>query len=489
MDINYILKSLIDGSIISVLLVTLIFLIRVIFKKRIQPRFLYYLWIIVFIKMLMPYGLESKFSIYQMADFRNEEIVDTNNKELSKENLIIDFNNFLNIKEEDEVTRVNFKNNSLRSSIFIFWFIGVLFLTICNLFSYKRIKKIIKISRENSQWEKDIEKIKKQLGINNKIRVIETDIVGSPSIMGILKPVIFLPCNLKEKLSKEEFKYIFFHELTHLKSKDLIIINIVEIIKTIYWFNPFIYIAIKMMKKDCELSCDYAVLGYLNNEENIKYGNTIIKVIENIKVKRQLSFATYIGKNKREVKGRIEMIIKNKKFGKKSMIIGISLTLALSAIALIVCSINRIEDKKILINNDGKVEDKTLEEPYSDFFNENEKIVLEEIRKYAKKNNRKIDVNSGASTIITLPESFDVIKGDSEVGKTMKILNEESKKEGYDFTDYLGEEVYIGIATVDEGENTIVAMVKDEKLIALFNDKKLSQQQFMEIFSTLSTTR
>ncbi|WP_055070142.1 M56 family metallopeptidase [Clostridium massiliamazoniense] len=79
-----------------------------------------------------------------------------------------------------------------------------------------------------------------------------------------------MPNDLKVKLDEEEIKYIFLHEIMHLKNKHTLIAIIAVIIRIIHWFNPFIYVFLKVMNIDCELACDYDALKRLNKDKNIR---------------------------------------------------------------------------------------------------------------------------------------------------------------------------------------------------------------------------
>ena len=125
-----------------------------------------------------------------------------------------------------------------------------------------------------------------------------------------------------ENITSEELKYILLHELTHLKRKDNIIIWVSLIIKIIYWFNPIIIMAMNLMQRDCELACDTNVLNKVDYRENINYGMAILKVLNSINSNRQYIGTITMIRNKKDVKERISMISKNKKYGFKTLIIG-----------------------------------------------------------------------------------------------------------------------------------------------------------------------
>nr|WP_265328060.1 M56 family metallopeptidase [Clostridioides difficile] len=72
---------------------------------------------------------------------------------------------------------------------------------------------------------------------------------------------------------------MFRHELMHFKSKDLNLKYVILFLKTVYWFNPFIYIMDKHIDLDCELYCDERVLKNRNSEEKKDYALTILNAM------------------------------------------------------------------------------------------------------------------------------------------------------------------------------------------------------------------
>ena len=69
------------------------------------------------------------------------------------------------------------------------------------------------------------------------------------------------------------------HELSHYKGKDLVLNFFINILKTIYWFNPLLYIIFKRIRQDIELKADANVLKHLKPEENKEYAMTIINAL------------------------------------------------------------------------------------------------------------------------------------------------------------------------------------------------------------------
>ena len=99
-----------------------------------------------------------------------------------------------------------------------------------------------------------LEACKKVVGVKRNIIVQESSLITSPITLGILQPYIFLPHKTLEEFSLNKLKYVFLHELSHHKRKDVFINYVMWAFQIIYWFNPLVWIALKRMRIDRELA-------------------------------------------------------------------------------------------------------------------------------------------------------------------------------------------------------------------------------------------
>ncbi|WP_313956368.1 M56 family metallopeptidase, partial [Staphylococcus epidermidis] len=58
---------------------------------------------------------------------------------------------------------------------------------------------------------------------------------------------------------------------------ELILKELYVVFKMIFWFNGGVYISKRMMENECEKVCDRKVLKILNGDEDIGYGEWILK--------------------------------------------------------------------------------------------------------------------------------------------------------------------------------------------------------------------
>lgn len=351
-----IFRWILETSISASIIVLIILGIRRLIKNKVSPCILYYMWFVVIIKLVVPNGPESQISLYNIFS-KSEVSVEQKVDKVETRSI----NEEINISEEvkiesrlgeteDELykTQINNKTSylTLKEALGILWGLGVFILIIRSAYSYILIRKYVKGKEyHDSMIESILLENLKILSFRSKVRIILSNKFESPSLVGVIKPRIIIPENIMEKSSSEELKYILLHELTHLKRKDNIIIWFSLIIRIIYWFNPMIIFSMNLMQKDCEISCDANVLNKVDSKENIKYGMSILKVLSSINTNRRDPGVIAMIRNKKEVKERINMISKNKKYGAKSLIIGCVLIGVLCGVGLTSKTIAEIKEK------------------------------------------------------------------------------------------------------------------------------------------------
>lgn len=157
------------------------------------------------------------------------------------------------------------------------WIVGViLFLTVVLLsyILYLWHNRKQAVSMEDSPLLTDI---RKELNIRRHIRVRMSPTVGSPMLVGVFFPVIYIPCR---ELSKDMMRLVLLHELTHYKRKDLIVKWFSLLVNAVHWFNPLSYLVCANLSDACELSCDGKVTRNMNEEEQKQYMKTILALVE-----------------------------------------------------------------------------------------------------------------------------------------------------------------------------------------------------------------
>jgi antirepressor regulating drug resistance, predicted signal transduction N-terminal membrane component len=106
------------------------------------------------------------------------------------------------------------------------------------------------------------------------IKIVQTAAVEVPCCMGIFEKRILIP---DKKYSREELHYIILHEYTHLDNKDILTIQLINILCIVFWWNPFVYILKGDMYQSIEIRCDQTVTKKLKSAERGNYLTVILK--------------------------------------------------------------------------------------------------------------------------------------------------------------------------------------------------------------------
>ena len=320
-----------------------------ILSKRYSAKSLYYSWLIIVIGLIVPYWPKINVPAVNIKVKAPAEAILTKT--------------FLTVPAvtADTVTQVSnyapIKNTNLPSDLTnIQWwqFIAIIWVTGVIVYLFIHCLKHYRLVKVADRWSEDIkdeqvlalmESIKKDLGISGHISLHLCPNIGSPMMIGVFKPRILLPFVV---ISQGELRFILKHELVHYKRKDLWYRYLLLFATALHWFNPVIYLMIKVVNAQCELSCDAEVVRNSNKNTRYQYCETIAGLLENqSKIKTALSTNFYGGKN--GMKNRFLSIMDTRK--KRVGLFIICATLIITAGVGIVCAAVNSDSTRGLSNN------------------------------------------------------------------------------------------------------------------------------------------
>lgn len=195
------------------------------------------------------------------------------------------------------------------------WLTGVLALGIyvgVNSIAFLRI-----VRRERPLTDQKVlellEDCKAEIGVRTVLAVVATDKVKNASLFGFIRPRLLLPKTMVEAISQKELRYVFLHELGHLKRHDIYLGWLMCILQVMHWFNPLVWLAFYRVRADRELACDAFVLARTQADESKNYGQTVVSLLERFSQPRRLPAMAGILETKSELKRRITMIAHSNK--------------------------------------------------------------------------------------------------------------------------------------------------------------------------------
>lgn len=231
-------------------------------------------------------------------------------------------NNYNTIKSLNKLDKIS-KTTNFFEIIFLVWFIVFLIYFTFHVFCYINFRKNLmkNIYLTNNRYLLDsFNECKEKMKIKKNITIVENDLITTPMLIGILKPMIIFPSNISNILN---INPIIFHELTHFKRKDLFIKLIQMVILSIHWFNPIIYFFNKYLNNWCEISCDENAIKNLTLVEKYDYGNSLLNIASKKCPTPRL--VTTLSSNAKLLKLRLSLITSNKKHGFLNIIFSIIL--------------------------------------------------------------------------------------------------------------------------------------------------------------------
>ncbi|AOT69572.1 BlaR1 family beta-lactam sensor/signal transducer [Geosporobacter ferrireducens] len=325
---------LISTSFMASITACIILVLKVIFEHRLSAQWHYSIWFLLVARLALPSIFTSPFSIFNIYRFLNK----TAGKPVDMGPLQTVIRNtplHKGIWQPMEDYTLSVSRISMNALFFV-WVVGVIYtlsyISICNISTMRIIK--------GSKWvcEKEplevLEKCKENLSIRKNIPVIQSYHIKSPALFGLLNPRIILPAHFYSRLSSDDLRYIFFHELIHYKNRDILVNLIICIIEVLHWFNPIVWYGFKRMRQDRELACDAAVLELLNDKEYYHYGTAIIKLLESTKLSPYAYSMAAVSSNKALMTKRINRIVTFRKESKLRRITGFILSVLLSFVVL-----------------------------------------------------------------------------------------------------------------------------------------------------------
>lgn len=334
---------LLDSSLMGSILIVLIILVRLTFKKRLSTHCQYLIWFMLIVRLIIPYAPESSISIFNVFLHLNIKTwpghvigVQTNSQATWSTDSQLPISTTVNDADDytHRIERSFFDSNE--NIVLGIWLIGALSLTIYTITLTARMRRILK----NGAKVTDVgaiglfEECKLALNIKSTPVLIESSVIRSPMAAGTLRPHIILPSGIVTELSQEKLRFIILHELAHLQRKDIYVNWITTLLQIFHWFNPLIWYAFNQMREDRELACDANVLSVLKPDEYKSYGDAIICLLERFSYPVYDHTVAGFASGKSHIKQRMAKIAAYKKGTIAEIFWGISLFSLMGCLAL-----------------------------------------------------------------------------------------------------------------------------------------------------------
>ena len=138
-------------------------------------------------------------------------------------------------------------------------------------------------------------------------QVKEHPLPGLPAVLGVLHPCIYVPDNFDTWEEKQK-ELILLHEATHIRRGDHLLKLFSIFVLCVYWWNPIVWIGVKLLHCDIEMACDEGVLAGRKEDSREAYAKVLLfHAVHN----KQIALPIAFGENHTE--GRIKNILRYRK--------------------------------------------------------------------------------------------------------------------------------------------------------------------------------
>lgn len=135
--------------------------------------------------------------------------------------------------------------------------------------------------------------------------IMACDDIKMPFVLGILKPMIYVPSGLKGRT----LEVVLAHEKAHLRRRDHLWKPLGFLILSIYWFNPLCLIAYVMLCRDIEAACDEKVI----RDQDKKYAADYSQALLELSLPRRMITVCPLAFGETGVKGRVKGVLSYRK--------------------------------------------------------------------------------------------------------------------------------------------------------------------------------
>ena len=322
-SIAYHLPPLLKASWQGGVLILLVLAVQWAFGRRLSPRWRHALWLLVLIRLALPSTIPSPVSLFNLLNFSPAPVsLSRENATPSAPNMAAQSTPVVHMEFPEASSALQHAASWQSGLSFLLlpwlWLSGASALAIYLLITHLRFSKRIVNRRPliDEAVLNLLEDCKQQMGVRVPITLVETGDVGSPALFGFVRPRLLLPVGLTRSFSLEELRYVFLHELGHIKRHDILVGWLMMGLQILHWFNPLVWLAFHRMRVDRELACDALALSFTRENENQPYGDTIIKLLERFGRSAWAPSLAGTAENKNQLQERIAMIATFKKTNK-----------------------------------------------------------------------------------------------------------------------------------------------------------------------------
>ena len=245
-------------------LIAAVLLVRAAFKNRVPKRLLYALWLVVLLKLCLPgtaYALPLLPAEQTAAAQQTETPAQPAPAAQQPTQAAAQPQTPAQqpVSQPPEAAKPAAAMPLVTEPVLVIWFCGSALLGLWLLLTWLVFTVRLRRSR-------------RFLGRRGRVRIYAAGSISSPCLAGLI-PAVYLT---EDVMQTDAAELVLRHELTHLRHLDPLWSFCRAAAVTVYWWNPFVWLAALISGRDAELACDEAVAAKLSPAQRVAYARAIL---------------------------------------------------------------------------------------------------------------------------------------------------------------------------------------------------------------------
>ncbi len=246
-------------------LILAVLMIRALFKNKISQRLRYALWLLVLARLLLPFSVGS--SEYSVASYTAESRAEITYRVLEAVEAPREEAAEMPLPDRPAQTETAGERGGEKSPMPLPGMLDLLWLSGAALV-------LAVLLGANLHFAFRLHRSRKPVEADCPLPVYACQWLETPCLFGLFRPAIYLSPETRE--NPQRLRHVLLHEFRHYRQGDSLWAALRLLCLALHWYNPLVWLAAILSRRDGELACDEAVMKRLQEEERADYGRTLL---------------------------------------------------------------------------------------------------------------------------------------------------------------------------------------------------------------------
>ncbi len=378
-----IVVSLLANAAVFTVLFGLMLAMRRLLAKRISAALQYVLWAAVIIKLMIPFGFESELSplnmLIETPAAQTEATAEIPSNSAEDSIALADVAPSYGESEvipNDAGAAKTLASNTMQLPVIpaaarlawqdwalMVWAAGVLAVGTGQVLMAAHLRRQAMRARRPvpERIQRMLEQSCREVTVKRKVRVVVQSSLSVPLVVGALRPLLVLPEDIGRQ-SNAHVRHVLLHELTHIHRGDLLVIALLNVLRAVYWFNPFTWLCFKLVRADMETACDARVISRIGVQARTDYISTVLRFTKQ-GTARRLTAAMGMADGRMTMEKRIRGMFRQTRTGLRARAAALMLVLLMLAAGGMTACQPTPEMPPVVNKGDNRLEEKIAATP------------------------------------------------------------------------------------------------------------------------------